>query len=880
VDDETFDYEEPTMDYEDAPAQIVAAKPPPEVLPAVAPTAAPASSSGPLLPTVDDTISSMDLSPPLATAKPEAASSSSQPEVLKTIPVSTVKKPTVPPSPPRKATGGHDRQDSILDEHVSKKAKPGEDSPPTTTPGTSSHIPLSGPILPIAEPVTVPSAPTVPPAVAPPSTEDLDATQEYPEAPVDLDATTEYYFQKNLKAELDTWYITMNKSYATDAVESFDALYHAIRDAETLLDHARRESAGALPWLPSESFISIPGPFHESRCFYYDFREDKCFSVTSDDILTPAEVEKFWTLVEEADRLEVKSFVDNDVFRLGLRTKADNVIDGIWVRRWKDRASCRLKSRLCGRGYLDRQKYAIDRHSSTASRLSHKLVCSQAVQHSLELEAFDITTAFLQGLRFQDIIVAARKYGYNIRALRRVWLRPPGNVWRHLQGMADHLSIDLRETYLYVLELLKAMYGLVDGPLLFQLALLTFLAEDCSLSRSLHDENYLYSSDGHYLICAMVVHVDDLLIAATTQFMLWIAARLETRFGRMKHKCLPFVFLGIKHEMIKPGHLLLDQKEYLDKLEPIKLEASRLTKDLEKCTDVEHHAYRSCACSMLWLCLTRMDLISEVLSLQAEMVCPTVAHCKRANAILRRARQDSIFNGLHYRRVDFPLRVVGYSDSGHATKNCVYPQEGRLVVLTSDRRIAHTEWLDLKQSAHLQDSSHPLFFSGKKASRVSHSTSHGESVAAVGTTQVAQLCASRYTEPFLYTLYRQPIDAHTYIDLNLGGLPCLLPVDHVTDCMDVFELCTGSKGIASDKTQRILILSIREDRWHGLIRHFYHYPTASMLADGLTKIGRFPQLLYFSTTGKFVLRHTEDKYIRWADRHCSEISSTGTSGKD
>ena len=53
----------------------------------------------------------------------------------------------------------------------------------------------------------------------------------------------------------------------TDVNESFDALYHAIRDAETLLDHARRESAGALPWLPSESFLVIPGPVGESTCF-------------------------------------------------------------------------------------------------------------------------------------------------------------------------------------------------------------------------------------------------------------------------------------------------------------------------------------------------------------------------------------------------------------------------------------------------------------------------------------------------------------------------------------------------------------------------------------------------------------------------------------
>ena len=109
------------------------------------------------------------------------------------------------------------------------------------------------------------------------------------------------------------------------------------------------------------------------------------------------------------------------------------------------------------------------------------------------------------------------------------------------------------------------------------------------------------------------------------------------------------------------------------------------------------------------------------------------------------------------------------------------------------------------------------------------------------------------------------------MDLGLHGKPCLVPVDHVADCMDVYELCTGSKGVPSDKTQRILILSLREDRWHGLIRHFYHYPTASMIADGLAQICRFTQLLRFATTGKFSFRHSSDKLVRWANRHCTDI---------
>ena len=84
-----------------------------------------------------------------------------------------------------------------------------------------------------------------------------------------------------------------------------------------------------------------------------------------------------------------------------------NLIDAVWVRRWKyDPKLGRkvIKSRLCGRGFLDKQKFDIQRHSSTASRLSQKLVVSVAQCHDdFDLESWDISTAFLQGLTFEEL---------------------------------------------------------------------------------------------------------------------------------------------------------------------------------------------------------------------------------------------------------------------------------------------------------------------------------------------------------------------------------------------------------------------------------------------------------------------------------------------
>ena len=165
--------------------------------------------------------------------------------------------------------------------------------------------------------------------------------------------------------------------------------------------------------------------------FYYDFRGDFCFSVTQEDYLTEEDIVKYFPYVEEADKKEVKSFVDFKIFQLDTSRNATNVVDAVWVRKWISRNPPQVKSRCCGRGFLDSQKKGVGRHSSTASMLSHRIGMSLAAQYDWDVEGFDVKTAFLQGLRFAEIQEKARRLGIEIREQRRVWLRPPAHVWQH-----------------------------------------------------------------------------------------------------------------------------------------------------------------------------------------------------------------------------------------------------------------------------------------------------------------------------------------------------------------------------------------------------------------------------------------------------------------
>eukprot|EP00959_Pyramimonas_sp_CCMP1952_P421206 8823563-Pyramimonas_sp.AAC.1 len=77
----------------------------------------------------------------------------------------------------------------------------------------------------------------------------------------------------------------------------------------------------------------------------------------------------------------------------------------------------------------------------------------------------------------------------------------------------------------------------------------------------------------------------------------------------------------------------------------------------------------------------------------------------------------------------------------------------------------------------------------------------------------------------------------------------ILPIDIVTGCYDLVQCVTGMKEIPVDKTQRLSILSLREDRLPGRVRRFYHWPTEVTAMDSLTKQGIFPQMQDYLISG-------------------------------
>ena len=159
----------------------------------------------------------------------------------------------------------------------------------------------------------------------------------------------------------------------------------------------------------------------------------------------------------------------------------------------------------------------------------------------------------------------------------------------------------------------------------------------------------------------------------------------------------------------------------------------------------------------------------------------------------------------------------------------------------------------------LSDFCHILASISHKAKRLSSNTSAGETLAAVLGKEICQLVALRLTEVLSCGIQLPLKTAATLpqlIELQESAGWCI-PIDHYTDCRDLFQLMVGEKGVPQDRYQRLYILSLREDRLKGAIRRVLWIPTGGMLADPLTKSMLSPILYDLLTHGYWRCKCTQ-----------------------
>ena len=381
----------------------------------------------------------------------------------------------------------------------------------------------------------------------------------------------------------------------------------------------------------------IPGPFEAPTCFWFDVYDGTIFRVDIDtDVLSASDMYQNEQQIMQQDHAEIKSFVTHDVFDIKLLNASMlKSMSCTWVRRWKWKQDPEtkvwkriIKCRLCVRGFLDPQKGKLSKHSSTSTRLSQKLLCSLSCMNygsPLEVESWDVSVAFLQGFSFAEMDKVCKELNIAPPEFTRdAYITVPENVWYHLRQLkvpgSEHAC-----NKTHVLHLKKGIYGLADAPLLWQLCLRHFLIKTLNGRQSLYDENFFSWIAGGRIVAVMTVHVDDLCIAAESSWLAQRRSLLENRFGQMSRQTLPFQHVGCTYSRLSDRGLSISQKAFAESIQLIVVDKSN---DERAVTSAEQTSLRAALGALLYLCLTRIDLLADVVLLQTKICCATVGDLK------------------------------------------------------------------------------------------------------------------------------------------------------------------------------------------------------------------------------------------------------------
>ncbi|CAJ1334047.1 unnamed protein product, partial [Effrenium voratum] len=378
--------------------------------------------------------------------------------------------------------------------------------------------------------------------------------------------------------------------------------------------------------------------------------------------------------------------------------------------------------------------------------------------------------------------------------VRSVVMIPPRNTWRHLAAVEPSF-----------------LYGLNDAPVAWQLSLGSFLKKQKGTPSHLDDSFYFWkdSNTSHGLSGALTTHVDDLAVTGDVNFKDPLYKAMTKEFGKLSRQNLPFTHCGALYSATATG-LKMDQSDFAKRPKPAPVPTGNDDRDLQP---AELTAFRSVLGGLLWLCSTRLDIIAEVGILQSAVRQAKVKRIKMANALVKKATENGNHTlGLHYRYVKSKRwRTQCIHDASSASQGRHYAQEGVIVLLTPElpQDILNQDVVcENSDAARLCNYGHVLYAQGSKAKRVSYSTSHAETLAAVAGLEASSMVSTRLTE--LWLPEPAPTLAKlTYLQENGSGM---FPIDTATDCRDFFELVTGSKSLPQDKFQRLYVLSFKEAR--------------------------------------------------------------------
>lgn len=511
--------------------------------------------------------------------------------------------------------------------------------------------------------------------------------------------------------------------------------------------------------------------------------------------LTPEQVQEF----ERAKVKEINQWLDTGTVRAILRNRIpeSNILRSRWILTWKEvddleaaqlGSDRKAKARLVVLGFEDPNLTEIPRDSPTLQKESRSLIFQYCVSQQWQIQSFDIKTAFLRGSKRDDRVLG---------------VEPPIEL-RKKMGLSDE----------QVCELLKSAYGLVNAPYLWYQELKESLLALGFQMSPLDPCLFSFVGKDQKVHGVLGVHVDDGLCAGDQEFEK-VLKLLEQKFpfGSKRHK--NFVFTGIQVNQDDKGRIHLDQKEYVNRIDPIQIDRNRRKQENETVNDKEKQDLRGIIGSLQYAATnTRPDLSARLSLLQARINCATIRDLLEANRLLSDAKKHGDTRITYEPISTDDLRFIVYSDASFASREKQQSQKGGIILA------AHRQVMNQQPAG-----ASPIVWYSKKISRVVASTLAAETFAlshAIDLLDWIRLSWEWLLNPMVPWKEPEKVWKNSH------------PSIAVTDCKSLYDVIVKN-ATPQCQEHRTLIeaLVIKDHVQNGTRMHWVH--SAAQLADTLTK---------------------------------------------
>ena len=238
----------------------------------------------------------------------------------------------------------------------------------------------------------------------------------------------------------------------------------------------------------------------------------------SDDLLTKDDYQRYPREVAAATLEELETWIHHKCFTRKPRKGARNVLDVRWVARWKYRKDPKdsskqirtIRMRLTLRGFKDTEAEDLVTFAGTSSRLSQRIVVSEAVMRGWPLATVDVKQAFLKGITYDELARTTQE------PAREVNFELPRDAVAVLRQCRGYENFDPTTE---VLHMTRPGTGCKDAPRCFAIKLSQATNSKFGAKPTTHDPQLIVRHDSRgQLDFIATKHVDDIKVGPMRKF--------------------------------------------------------------------------------------------------------------------------------------------------------------------------------------------------------------------------------------------------------------------------------------------------------------------------------------------------------------------------